>query len=158
MMRTLVAWVYLAVAFWKHVLLLRPWRHRFGLARFRANYAPDGLRALTADERRTQPRHSRCIDCGLCVAAFVPSGSGRAEDGGSDPAPAAPQWRSELPALPVRWSRAGHDAWAVDEAELAALLGSDALAAAEAVCPTCVPLEDVGRFVLRARRTLAGPA
>ncbi len=139
MIRKLSAWLYLALAFWRHILLLRPWRRRFGLATFRLNYAPDHLRPLTPDERRAQPRHARCIDCGLCVAAFEEAARPAA-------APSAPF----LPTLPLRLARAGHDAWAFDEHTLETILGSSALAAAEAVCPTRVPLAEVGRFVLRA--------
>ncbi|HEV8321715.1 MAG TPA: hypothetical protein VG389_08895 [Myxococcota bacterium] len=147
MWKALVAWIYLALAFWRHVLLLRPWRRpRYGLDRFRANYAPDGLRPLTPQERERQPLHARCISCGLCVAAFVEAETRDADrEPGTPPPPAAP-----LPALPVRYARAGHDAWAVD-VELQPLLATRALAVAESVCPTQVPLADVARFILRAK-------
>lgn len=71
-MKKLVAYVRLAIAFWKHVLLV-PFVKRRGLAAVRADYAADGVTSPTRQERAVGPALSRCTGCGRCDA-LVPEG------------------------------------------------------------------------------------
>lgn len=71
-MKKLAAFVRLAVAFWRHVLLF-PFVKRRGLAAVSADYAPDGVTSPTAQERAVGPALSRCTGCGRCDV-LVPEG------------------------------------------------------------------------------------
>jgi hypothetical protein len=98
-------------------------------------YADDNLRPLLPGERTRLPAMSRCINCGLCALVVRRFG------------------RTRLPDLA--------DAYLRDPTLLPAAIrdldgdpGSEALAAAAAVCPVGVPLDEVAAAV----RRLAGAA
>ena len=91
-------------------------------------YEPDHLFPLTAEERALLPAMSRCINCGLCALA-----GGRL---GTVPLPVlASTYLRDYPELPG----------AVTDLEGAL----PDFAAAEAACPTGVPLRSVARMVVR---------
>ena len=71
-MKKLAAYVRLAVAFWKHVLLL-PFVQRRGLKEVSRDYAPDGVRNVPVSERERAPQMSACTGCGRCDV-LVPEG------------------------------------------------------------------------------------
>jgi len=66
-LKKLAAFVRLAIAFWRHVLLF-PFVKRRGLAQVSADYAPDGVSVPTRQERVLAPAFSRCTGCGRCDA------------------------------------------------------------------------------------------
>ena len=131
----------LGVHFFLHVLRM-PWRRSGeGERRFRANYGPDGLFPLSADERRLLPGLDRCIACGLCNVLCEKLGSAtRYRFGG--PFALAAQARS-MPDYPSFAAHLAHD-------------DCGDCAACESVCPTGVPLRDLGSLVSRLARRQAG--
>src|SRR5215472_13749039 len=90
-----------------------------------AAYGSGGLQALTPRERSRLPEMSRCIGCGLCALVIRRAGYTRLPDLAS----AYLRDASQLPA-------AEPDLRGGDP-------GADALAAAAAVCPVGVPLDEV---------------
>lgn len=58
-----------------YLKMLWPWRRRFGLARFRENYVPEGLPAYQGPLRQIAHEASRCTTCGLCDAACPQTGA-----------------------------------------------------------------------------------
>ena len=105
---------------------LRPRRSQ--LADLLETYSPDGIRALTADERARHPQLVTCINCGLCAFAANRLGQTR-----------PPDLASSYMRLYARLGEASSD-----------LAGGDAdLAAAAAVCPVGLPLEEVAAVVRR---------
>ena len=99
-------------------------------------YAPDHLRPLTAGERAALPAMSRCVNCGLCALVVRRVGQTRLPD-------LANAYLRDLTLLPaVALDLEGGDP------------GPHALAAAAAVCPVGVPLDEVAAAV----RRLAGPS
>jgi hypothetical protein len=106
---------------------------RDGLARFRENYAADGLAPVTAEERARMPEFGRCIACGLCD---------RGE--GERIARSAGAYRGVME-LMLAASRSMPDFGA---AALAfSFVPDEVLADKERVCPTAVPMRAVARFV-----------
>ncbi|HSR26624.1 MAG TPA: hypothetical protein VLW53_23935, partial [Candidatus Eisenbacteria bacterium] len=99
-------------------------------------YAEDRLRPLTPGERSALPAMSRCVGCGLCALVLRRVGRVR-------PADLASTYLRDLTLLP---------------AAAADLSGDEpplhALAAAAAVCPVGVPLDQVAAAV----RRLAAPS
>jgi hypothetical protein len=107
---------------------------RDGLARFRENYAADGLTALSADEREQMRAFGRCIACGRC------------DRGDSERVlSSAGHYRSTM-GLVLAASRSMPDF----RAAVAGFehLDEAALAAKERLCPTGVPLRAIARFVV----------
>lgn len=108
-------------------------RHIDGLARFRANYAEDGLTSINEQERVEMRRFGRCIACGRC-------------DRGDAPRVLASKgtFRGTM-GLVLAASRSMPDYRA------AALgfshLSEAALANKELLCPTRVPMREIARFV-----------
>jgi hypothetical protein len=98
-------------------------------------YAQDHLRPLTPFERERLPAMSRCINCGLCALVVRRVGQVRLPD-------LASAYLRDLTLLPA----AGADLKGGDP-------GPDALAAAAAICPVGVPLDEVAAAV----RRLAAP-
>lgn len=94
-------------------------------------YSHDRLRPLTAAERERLPAMSRCINCGLCALVVRRLGEARMPD-------LANTYLRDYTQLPI--ARAD-------------LVGAEArahvLAAAAAVCPTGVPLDEVAEAVRR---------
>lgn len=119
-------------------LLRTLWRRAFGgridgLARFRENYAEDGLSPLTAGDRSDLRRFGRCIACGRCDrgdAGRVLASHGR--------------FRGTM-GLVLAASRSMPDFRAA--AEGFDLLTSDELEAKEKLCPTHVPIREIAAFV-----------
>lgn len=105
---------------------LRPRRSQ--LSDLLDTYAPDGIRALAAEERAEHPRLVTCISCGLC--AFAANRFGQAR----------------LPDLASSYMRlyAG-----LGEASSDVAGGGADLSAAAAVCPVGLPLEEVAAVVRR---------
>ena len=92
-----------------------------GLAAFDALYRRDRISRLTPEERAALAGHGRCIACGLCTFAATRSGYLTAER------------------LPLQLTRSLPEVWATRD------LALDSLdwAAAQAVCPTNVPLGQI---------------
>lgn len=104
-----------------------------GLARFRANYAPDRLPPLDVEERRVLPLLSGCIACGLCdvgEAARIGASSG-SYAGPMDLALASSRSMPDFDAALVSLAR-------TTDADLARV---------ELLCPTRVPLRRIAAFV-----------
>jgi hypothetical protein len=91
-------------------------------------YAPDGIRALTTDEREMHPRLVGCINCGLCALAAGRMGRTR-----------LPDLASSYMRLYARLGDASADIEG-DEPDLDA---------ASAACPVGLPLVDVAAVVRR---------
>lgn len=109
---------------------------RGGKQRFLDNYAAEGLIPLSLEDRRVLAKASRCIHCGLCDAYDLALA-------------AQPRARAEGPsAIPVAYSRATPDLPRARKA--LASFDDEALAAAERVCPTRVPLREIAQ-TLRAK-------
>ncbi len=108
---------------------------RSGKDKFLANYGPEGLVPMSAEDRQVLRGASRCIHCGLCDAydlalAALP----RTTYGGAS-------------LLPVAYSRATPD---LPRARAAIERVSPAeLSRAEAVCPTRVPLRQIDHYLRR---------
>jgi hypothetical protein len=100
-----------------------------------ATYEQDHLLPLTPLERERLPAMSRCINCGLCALVVRRVGQVRLPD-------LASAYLRDLTLLP----EAAADLGGGDP-------GPDALAAATAICPVGVPLDEVAAAV----RRLAAP-
>jgi hypothetical protein len=104
-----------------------------GLARFRENYAEDGLSAVSARDRFDMLTFGRCIACGRC------------DRGDSERvATAAGHYRGTM-SLVLAASRSMPDYRAA--AQGFARLTDAELAAKEALCPTRVPIRRIAAFV-----------
>lgn len=106
---------------------------RTGKQRFLDNYAREGLIPTSEEDREVLKLASRCIHCGLCDA-FDPTLSSlpRTVYGG-------------VSLLPISYSRATPD---MPRARMAIeAIQPEALAQAEAVCPTRVPLQRIARYL-----------
>ncbi|HET7419083.1 MAG TPA: hypothetical protein VFL27_01745 [Candidatus Dormibacteraeota bacterium] len=120
--------VKLAWAYGIHLTRRRFSRRRSQLADLLETYAPDGIRPLDAATRERHPRLVTCINCGLCALA-----AGRVG-------------RTRLPDLAASYMRL----YPRVAAASSDLEGDDPdLAAAAAICPVGVPLEEVAAVVRR---------
>ncbi len=114
------------------------WRRAFnkaepGLAIFRANYAADGLTALSAADRLAMREFGRCIACGRC-------------NRGDGPLMLASEGRFKgTMGLVLAAARSMPEYRAA--AEGFALLDDAALERKERLCPTQVPLRRLAAFV-----------
>jgi succinate dehydrogenase/fumarate reductase-like Fe-S protein len=108
-------------------------RRQSGLEQFQANYAADGLSAVTEQERRAMPRFGRCVACGLCDrndrARILASGG---------------RFRGTM-SLMLAASRSMPDYRAA--ALGFAHLSDEDLRERERLCPTGVPMREIARFV-----------
>jgi hypothetical protein len=122
----------LAAAYARHVLRRRlsPSSHATAEDVLRT-YADDRLQPLTAGERSRLPVMSRCINCGLCAMVAGRVGRVRLPDLGSS-------YLRDLTLLPS----AARDLDGGDA-------GPSAMAAAAAVCPVGVPLDELAAIVQR---------
>lgn len=118
----------LAVAYGMHLARRRVQRTRPQLQPLVETYARDGIRPLTSRERDMQPRLTGCINCGLCALAAGRIG------------------RTRLPDLASSYMRL-YTGLGMAAGDVAGD-GTD-LAAAAAVCPVGVPLEEVAEVVRR---------
>lgn len=120
--------VKLAWAYGWHLAGRRLRRHPSQLADLLGTYAPDGMRPIEAATRQRHPQLVGCINCGLCALAAGRLG------------------RTRLPDLASSYmrlySRLGEASSDVDGE-------SPDLAAAAAVCPVGVPLDEVAATVRR---------
>jgi hypothetical protein len=103
-------------------------------------YAADRLQPLTAGERSRLPVMSRCINCGLCAMVVGRVGRVRLPDLGSS-------YLRDLTLLPS----AARDLDGGDP-------GASALAAAAAVCPVGVPVDELAAIVHRLASNEGGRA
>jgi hypothetical protein len=94
-------------------------------------YAHDALGALSPRERSRLPEMSRCISCGMCALVIRRAGYTRLPD-------LATAYLRDASLLPA----AEPDLRGGDP-------GADALAAAAAVCPVGVPLDEVAVVIRR---------
>jgi hypothetical protein len=122
----------LAWAYGLHLARRRLVRPRPQLAALVDTYAPDGIRALTREERELHPRLVGCINCGLCALAAGRLGKTR-----------LPDLASSYMRLYARLADASSDLEG-DEPDLEA---------ASEACPVGLPLGDVAAVV---RRLAAG--
>jgi hypothetical protein len=108
-------------------------RHIDGLARFRENYAEDGLTSLNEHERQQMRHFGRCIACGRC-------------DRGDAPRVLASKgtFRGTM-GLVLAASRSMPDYRAA--ARGFAHLSEAELEMKERLCPTRVPIRELARFV-----------
>lgn len=120
--------VKLAWAYGIHQARRRLKRARPQLSELVETYAPDGIRAISAAERTEHPRLVTCINCGLCAFAVARFGRTR-----------PPDLASSYMRLYSRLGEVSSDLPA----------GDVDLAAAAAVCPVGLPLEDVAAVVRR---------
>lgn len=133
-MRKLGAWLNLAWHFNKHVftrLWLRPFRPGRDLARFEGAVTPEGYLPLLPAERMHVPASMRCLHCGLC---------------------AIPCDREQpFSAWDEAWTFAGGASRSLDHARLVAsdLARCASDPAAEAVCPTGVPIMQMADGIRR---------
>lgn len=104
-----------------------------GLARFRTNYAEDGLSPVSEWERAEMHTFGRCIACGRCDRGDASRAAG-----------AGGQYRSTM-GLVLAASRSMPD-YRAAALEFARLSESD-LAEKEALCPTRVPFRRIAKFV-----------
>jgi hypothetical protein len=116
-------------------LLVRLVKRSGGLARFRAQFDPEGLVPIDCDEREVLAASGRCLACTLC-------------DRGEGPRRAAAQGRYPgLMALVLASTRR------LDDLEAAAegfrFVPDAVLAAQEAVCPARVPIRRLALLVQR---------
>ena len=118
----------LAIAYGVHQARRRLRRSRRQLESLLDTYARDGIKALDAGERERHPRLVGCINCGLCALAAGRLGKTRLPDA------AASYMR-----LYAGLGEASSDV-AGEEPDLAA---------AAAVCPVGVPLEEVASLIRR---------
>src|SRR5881409_3456384 len=118
----------LAWAYGLHLARRRLGRGRPQLADLYQTYAADGIRALEPAERERHPRLVTCINCGLCALAAGRLGKTR-----------LPDLASSYMRLYSRLGEASSDV----EGE------TPDLAAAAAVCPVGLPLEEVATVVRR---------
>ncbi len=121
----------LAAAYGVHQVRRMVWRRTGALGgaeRVLAIYAPDRVRPMTEAEREALPAMSRCINCGICALVAGRLGGIRLPD-------LASGYLRHYPLL----------------ADAASDLGGEEpdLAAAAAVCPVGVPLEEVAAIVRR---------
>ena len=108
---------------------------RSGKERFLLNYAVEGNLPTSEADRRVLHGASRCIHCGLCDA-YDPSLS------------RLPRTVTDGPSLlPMALARAMPDLPHARDALLA--VDAAALAEAEKVCPTRVPLVDIAEYLKR---------
>ena len=121
----------LAFAYGIHLARRRLQPTRSQLTDLLETYAPDGLRALDPSLAELHPALTNCISCGMC--GFAASRIGKVRP---------PDLASSYMRLYARLGEARAD---VDGE------GPD-LAAASAVCPVGVPLEEVARAVRRMAR------
>lgn len=118
----------LAWAYTKHQARRRLRRAHSQLSELLETYGPDGIRVIRSDERKHHPRLVTCINCGLCALAAGRIGKTR-----------LPDLASSYMRLYARLDEASSD-----------LSGDDPdLAAASAVCPVGLPLEEVAAVVRR---------
>src|SRR2546422_4117897 len=118
----------LALAFGVHLARRRLRRPRSQLSALVATYASDGIRELEPSERERHPRLVTCINCGLCALAAGRLGKTR-----------LPDLASSYMRLYARLGEASSDV----EGE------TPDLAAAAAVCPVGLPLDEVAAVVRR---------
>src|SRR5437867_12576380 len=118
----------LAWAYGIHQARRRLTRRRSQLADLVETYAADGIRAVEPDMRERHPHLVSCINCGLCALAAGRLGKTR-----------LPDLASSYMRLYARLSEASSDV----EGE------TPDLAAATAVCPVGLPLEEVATVVRR---------
>jgi hypothetical protein len=118
----------LAWAYGVHLARRRLRRPRPQLEELLETYSPDGIRAITPAERERHPRLVTCINCGLCALAAGRMGKTR-----------LPDLASSYMRLYARIGEASSD------------VAGDApdLAAASAVCPVGLPLDEVAAVVRR---------
>lgn len=122
----------LAWAYGLHQARRRVSRPKPELAALLDTYSPEGIRPLTRAEFDEHPRLVTCINCGLCAFAATRMGKTRLPD---------------LAASYMRlYARLGEAA--SDVAGEPGSAGPD-FAAASAVCPVGLPLEDVAAVVRR---------
>lgn len=118
----------LAWAYGIHQARRRLKRPSSQLADLFETYAPDGINAITGDERERHPRLVNCINCGLCALAAGRIGKTR-----------LPDLASSYMRLYARLGESSAD-----------LAGDDPdLVAASAVCPVGLPLDEVAAMVRR---------
>ena len=118
----------LAWAYGVHQTRRRLTRPRSQLRDLLETYAPDGIQALNADEREHHPHLVTCINCGLCAFAANRLGKTR-----------LPDLASSYMRLYARLGDASIDV-SGEEPDLAA---------ASAVCPVGLPLDEVAAVVRR---------
>ena len=118
----------LALAYGVHQARRRLRRTRSQLADLLALYAPDGMRAITPAERERHPRLVTCINCGLCALAAGRLGKTR-----------LPDLASSYMRFYARLGDVSSDVQG----------DSPDLAAAAAVCPVGLPLDEVAAVVQR---------
>jgi len=118
----------LAWAYGLHLARRRVRRPRPQLRELLETYSPDGIRAITPAERERHPRLVTCINCGLCALAAGRIGTTR-----------LPDLASTYMRLYARIGEASFDV-AGDLPDLAA---------ASAVCPVGLPLDEVAAVVRR---------
>lgn len=118
----------LAWAYGMHQARRRFTRRGSQLSSLVAVYAPDGIKPLAPSEQAEHARLTTCINCGLCALAAGRIGKTR-----------LPDLASSYLRLYARLADASSD-----------VLGDEPdLAAATAVCPVGVPLEEVASVVRR---------
>src|SRR3989449_4119316 len=118
----------LAWAYGIHQARRRLTRRRSQLADLVETYAADGIRAVEPQMRERHPRLVTCINCGLCALAAGRLGKTR-----------LPDLASSYMRLYARLGEASSDV----EGE------TPDLAAAAAVCPVGLPLDEVAAVVRR---------
>jgi len=118
----------LAWAYGKHLARRRVQRPRSQVADLLETYARDGILAIDASDRARHPHLIGCINCGLCALAAGRLGKTR-----------VPDLASSYMRLYARLGEASSDL-AGDETDLAA---------ASAVCPVGLPLDEVAAVVRR---------
>ena len=122
----------LAWAYGIHLTRRRLTRPRSQLQDLFDTYAADGIRALEPAERERHPHLGGCINCGLCALAASRIGKTR-----------LPDLASSYMRLYARLGDAS-----IDVEGDAGGSGPD-MAAASAVCPVGLPLEEVAAVVRR---------
>jgi len=132
------AWANLAWRFAVHVTTRMPARivgKRSDVARFTAAIEAEGFVPLLPTERDAFPRFMRCIHCGLC---------------------AIPQMEVPSSAWDEAWTFVSGPSRSLDRAHLgAARIPAAADAAADAVCPTGVPISTMAATLKRLGSTPA---
>jgi hypothetical protein len=118
----------LAWAYGKHLARRRVSKPTAQVSALLETYRPDGMIPLTIAERERHPKLIGCINCGMCALAASRLGAAR-----------LPDLASSYLRLYAYVDEAGAD------------LSGDMpdLAAASAVCPVGVPLEEVAALVRR---------
>jgi succinate dehydrogenase/fumarate reductase-like Fe-S protein len=123
----------LALALLRTLWRLTWHRNIDGLARFRDNYAEDGLSAISEPDRREMRHFGRCIACGRC------------DRGDAERILASRAQFKGTMGLVLAASRSMPDYRAAARG-FARLTEADLLRK-EALCPTHVPLRQIARFV-----------